>query len=651
FYSSINNINTWYHKKLVWGIAIILGIQGDSCYAEKNFEIRNQIGRSASPIDFSYNGVIKLSGLLGVSLPDSVGEGVIVDCAPTDPTIECRVYGDFANATITTSVDNCARVEWSSTYARRLEDCFNVGSGDYIYGGSETLNQYWPVNADKKNENPYITSDFLGGYEFGDLLENYWLFSKGAAVHVDEENPLFVSWDTNRPGQICFVSADAYPYDKRDVLTLKYTVCTGDNVKTVHQANFNKFYQKPTGLPDQTMLIRPLWSTWAQYKTDVNQSIVLDYANQVMSRGFELSSHIEIDDKWEPCYGQEEFDFNKFPDPAEMVSQIKAMNLRVTLWIHPFINFGCDLFTTAVNDDYFMKDQKGKAAITSWWAGSNAGVIDTNNERAVTWWRARLERLRTEYGIDSFKFDAGEVNWLPYSRSLEGNQDLAPNTYTTKYIEAIAPFGGLVEARVGRLSQEHPIFVRMLDKLSHWGYDAGLKSMIPTALLFGILGYPFVLPDMIGGNAYGDWPTKELYIRWLQVNVFMPAIQFSIVPWDSHFDDQTIEICIKILSIREQYKDEILIAANQAVADGTPINRPLWWVDPTDSETFTVGQEYMLGENILVAPVVEEGATTLDIYLPIGNWRSGVTNLTYVGPGWLRNVDAPLDIVNFYIKE
>lgn len=100
-----------------------------------------------------------------------------------------------------------------------------------------------------------------------------------------------------------------------------------------------------------------------------------------------------------------------------------------------------------------MKDQKGKAAITSWWAGSNAGVIDTNNERAVTWWRARLERLRTEYGIDSFKFDAGEVNWLPYSRSLEGNQDLAPNTYTTKYIEAIAPFGGLVEARVGRLSQ------------------------------------------------------------------------------------------------------------------------------------------------------------------------------------------------------
>lgn len=58
--------------------------------------------------------------------------------------------------------------------------------------------------------------------------------------------------------------------------------------------------------------------------------------------------------------------------------------------------------------------------------------------------------------------------------------------------------------------------------------------------------------------------------------------------------------------------------------------------------------EYMLGDNILVAPVVEEGATSLDIYLPIGNWKSGVNNLTYVGPAWLRDVEAPLDVVHFF---
>jgi alpha-glucosidase (family GH31 glycosyl hydrolase) len=76
----------------------------------------------------------------------------------------------------------------------------------------------------------------------------------------------------------------------------------------------------------------------------------------------------------------------------------------------------------------------------------------------------------------------------------------------------------------------------MLDKDSSWDYTNGLKSMIPSLLLFSVLGYPFALPDMIGGNAYGTWPSKELYLRWLGANIFMPSVQFSIVPWDDHYD-------------------------------------------------------------------------------------------------------------------
>lgn len=90
----------------------------------------------------------------------------------------------------------------------------------------------------------------------------------------------------------------------------------------------------------------------------------------------------------------------------------------------------------------------------------------------------------------------------------------------------------MIETRTAHLNQKLPIFIRMLDKDSRWGYNNGLKSMIPTLLQFGIVGYPFVLPDMIGGNAYSDgMPSKELYVRWMQVNIFMPAVQFSIVPW------------------------------------------------------------------------------------------------------------------------
>jgi len=69
------------------------------------------------------------------------------------------------------------------------------------------------------------------------------------------------------------------------------------------------------------------------------------------------------------------------------------------------------------------------------------------------WWQERLRRLQTEFGVDSFKFDAGEVNWLPYWSKLEGDETFGPNIYSTKYVEAVAPLGGLIETRVGRMSQ------------------------------------------------------------------------------------------------------------------------------------------------------------------------------------------------------
>jgi len=396
------------------------------------------------------------------------------------------------------------------------------------------------------------------------------------------------------------------------------------------------------------MLIRPFWSTWAQYKTEVNQSIVLDFAKKIKEEGFEQSSHVEIDDHWETCYGEAVFNPAKFPDAAAMVQELKAMDLRVTLWIHPFINLDCPSFMPTLQNGYFVKGQKDRTGITSWWQGQNSGIIDFTNEDATNWWRARLEKLRTEVGIDSFKFDAGETNWLPYSRKLNGDEALVPNIYTTKYVEAVAAFGGMIEVRSGRKNQNLPIFTRMLDKDSRWGYDNGLQSLIPTLLHFSIVGYPFVLPDMIGGNAYGDKPSRELFIRWMQANAFMPSVQFSIVPWD--YDSELIEITKGVLALREEYADDIHAAADQAVLDGAPINRPMWWVDPNDAETFTIDNQYMLGERILAAPVVVEGAVSRDIYLPTGTWRDQNGEL-HNGPIWLRDFPAPLDVLPYFVKE
>jgi len=160
----------------------------------------------------------------------------------------------------------------------------------------------------------------------------------------------------------------------------------------------------------------------------------------------------------------------------------------------------------------------------------------------------------------------------------------------------------------------------MLDKNSNWDNTNGLKTLINTALTFGILGYPFILPDMIGGNAYsGIKPNRELFIRWLQATPLMPAMQFSIVPWQ--YDGEVINITQKFVKLHEEYSDLIIDLANEAVQTGAPIIRPLWWISPLDEESQITDSEFLLGNNTLVAPILEQNARSRNIYLPAGKWK------------------------------
>lgn len=122
--------------------------------------------------------------------------------------------------------------------------------------------------------------------------------------------------------------------------------------------------------------------------------------------------------------------------------------------------------------------------------------------------------------------------------------DIQPGIFTKDYVTTLAKnFDDNIEVRVGWRSQELPIFVRMIDKDSTWTWNNGLPTLITTLLQMNLNGYVHVLPDMIGGNGYLNgalngtvYPPKELFIRWLQANVFMPSLQYSFVPWD--FDNE-----------------------------------------------------------------------------------------------------------------
>lgn len=147
-------------------------------------------------------------------------------------------------------------------------------------------------------------------------------------------------------------------------------------------------------------------------------------------------------------------------------------------------------------------------------------------------------------------------------------------------MRTVAAFGDLVEVRSGQNTQDLPIFMRMIDKDSEWTYNNGLPTLVTTLLQLNMVGYPLVLPDMVGGNGYQGAPDKELFIRWLQANVFMPSIQFSYVPWD--YDAETISLCRTLTELHASYADLIMQRFALATTTGEPVNPPLWWVSPND---------------------------------------------------------------------
>eukprot|EP00057_Strongylocentrotus_purpuratus_P009144 XP_011663618.1 PREDICTED: uncharacterized family 31 glucosidase KIAA1161-like [Strongylocentrotus purpuratus] len=510
-----------------------------------------------------------------------------------------------------------------------LQDCFELGD-DQWFGSANRFFQHWPINEWNEAMTMYVSGDMYANYnDYGSVLERYWLSSKGVAIRASHGSPLHVSLNYDNDNMVCFrgeFGSSYYPNPSNKSAFLNYTICTGDDTRVVHDYMTDRFVKKPTDLPDTRMMRSPIWSTWARFKTAVNQTLVLGFADEIISNGFN-NSQIEIDDGYAGRnYGDFFFDSEKFPDAVQMIKELHDKDFRVTLWVTPFANILTDAFTEGDENGYWVKNEDGSTALIRWWAGLQAGMLDVTNPSAVTWFVNRLEDVRTQYGIDSFKFDAGETNYLGNYKTME--QIVNPCEYTTGWVKLAAQLGSQIEVRVGFETQDQPIFVRMMDKDSQWGWNNGLKTLITSALSFSVLGYPYVLADMIGGNVYeGGFretylPDKELFIRWLQITAFMPSMQFSIAPWQYEDDPEVVTISRRWTSFHENVITPILIdlAETEAIPEGKPMIRPLWWIAPTDRNALISDDQIVVGDDILVAPIVEKGTLSRDVYLPPGRW-------------------------------
>lgn len=417
-------------------------------------------------------------------------------------------------------------------------------------------------------------------------------------------------------------------------------------LKGAFQAVAQKFFKKEEKQIPSVMLTAPQYCTWVDMLRNVSEERVLAYAESIVNGGMKPGVLI-IDDGWMKTYGQWEFT-SAFVNPKEMVKKLHEMGFKVILWMCPFVSVGAKDYDLLKEKGALCIDKDGKIAMREWWNGTDA-VLDGSHPFAFEWLNKTLKNLMQEYGVDGFKFDAGDGMYYEHDDITYAG--VTPNEQSRLWAE----FANKFEYSELRACYEYggaSIAQRLADKKSVWG-EKGLSTLIPNMIQAGLCGYGYCCPDMIGGGNEADFATgspkdEELFLRSCQCSSLMPMMQFSYSIWRSQ--NVALKESIKEYShVRDNYCEYLLSLAEHCRKTNEPILRNLEYVFPNQGLE-GISDQFMLGDKILVAPVVEQGARKREVVLPQGcYWKYIPNGHTYEG-GQTIVVDAPVEVLPYFTR-
>jgi alpha-glucosidase (family GH31 glycosyl hydrolase) len=409
----------------------------------------------------------------------------------------------------------------------------------------------------------------------------------------------------------------------------------------------------PSGkTPDPMLFTHPQFNTWIELTYDQNQRDVLAYARAIVANGFPPAV-LMIDEGWAEGYGVWDFHRGRFPDPKAMMRELHGMGFKVMLWVCPYIQPDGKHFTELLHDEKEVVWLRSASdprlpAIMRWWDGFSA-VTDLTNPRGREWFTGQLRRLVEEYGVDGFKLDGGDAEHYAQASMLTGAVAFDASASPNRHTEAFARIGldfPLNEYRSGWKMGGQPLAQRLRDKEHSW---EDLRELVPGMVNLGLMGYPFGCPDMIGGGEYLSFRSlaaidQELIVRAAQVHALMPMMQFSVAPWRV-LSPENLAICRRMAALHTERGAEILALARESAKTGEPVVRSLEYAWPHRGYV-DVGDQFLLGPGILVAPVVEKGARKRRLVVPPGRWK-GDDGTVVLGPTTVE-IDAPLDRLPWY---
>uniref|UniRef100_A0A8C5MZT3 Myogenesis-regulating glycosidase n=2 Tax=Leptobrachium leishanense TaxID=445787 RepID=A0A8C5MZT3_9ANUR len=653
-------------RALIWAIlfGIVLVIFAVVAWCYYSISLRKANHLKVEKLDLKKDGFVirNQQGSLVFRMAFESGSLDLDSCSKDKDTLTCTKSDKgklnfFIQTVNPKDTVMCYRVRWEEFVADMAVRHTMFWDDAYWYGGAEMSTQHWPIKLFGYQEpKPFVTSDVYSFRDgFGGILESYWLSSHAAAIKINASVPFHLGWNSTEKSLLFEARYKDSPYrpppGQQPFPELSYRICVGSDVTAIHKYMVRRYFNKPTKIPESSAFRYPIWSTWALYKRDINQEKLMRFTEKIKKYQFNCS-HIEIDDMYSRYYGDFDFDPVKFPNATEMFRKLKEDGFEITLWIHPFVNYNSSNFGEGIERGLFVREPSGRLpAMVQWWNGVGT-ILDFTNPQAREWFQSKLRSLKSDYGISSFKFDAGETSYLP--KLFSTYRPLSdPSIFSRRYTEMAIPFFSRAEVRVGYQSQNISCFFRIIDRDSVWGYELGLKSLIPTVLTISMLGYPFILPDMIGGNIYTtntsthQIPDRELYIRWLELSAFMPSMQFSVPPW--RYDKDVVEIAQKFTQIHESLVAPLILELAGEVTDtGDPIIRPIWWISPNDEAAHKIDSQFLIGDTLMVAPVLEPGKQERDVYLPAGRWRSYKGEVFEKNPQLLTDYPVDLDEVAYF---
>ncbi len=408
--------------------------------------------------------------------------------------------------------------------------------------------------------------------------------------------------------------------------------CLQDAYKAASAAHF-----PPSGeLPPAEFYRCPQYNTWIELMYDQNQEGVLEYARGILRNGLPAGI-IMIDDTWQEDYGKWYFHPARFPDPKAMCDQLHEMGFKVMLWICPFVSMDQYQICRRINEfNGFLASPDGSGPYpVRWWNGTSA-VLDLSNPASAEWFGGELHRLMEDYGVDGFKFDAGDYDFYPADAVAAGGA--VPAWEQCSLFVQLARHYPYNELRAGWRHAGEPIVQRLHDKAHSW---EDLGKLIPEMMAESLMGFSFACPDMVGGGSFETFLSgqtdQELVVRSAQVHALMPMMQFSLAPWRvlsaSHF-----QAVLDAVALRQRFMPLIEQLFERAARTGEPIVTPLEYGFPHQGLA-GVKDEFMLGDSVLVAPMTAPG-TSRTVILPEGSWKADDGTLFQGGS---HTIEVPLD--------